>query len=231
MASLGGRIFDLTHRLYHNMPVYPTVMNLEINVTHQIVKDGYVARELRIFTHHGTHMDAPAHMINGGRTLDDFDPSVFIQPAVILNLTTFVKPGAEITPQVLSRFSDVIRRYGAILLYTGWSGKRGWNEDYLYKWPYLDVDGARYLAEFSNVRIVGIDGLSIAGYGRKTAVETHRILLERGILIIEELNFENIASELRGRDYVDGTLIALPLLIENADGAPARVLFILGKAL
>jgi arylformamidase len=72
----------------------------------------------------------------------------------------------------------------------------------------LSVETARYLVAHA-VRTVGIDSLSIG------SDEVHRILLERGVWIIEGLNLSKVAP---GRYE----LVCLPLLIENADGAPAR---------
>lgn len=220
--------YDLTHELYHNMPVYPTLKPFSINLANFVVRDKFTTRELIMLTHHGTHLDAPAHMLENGNTVDKFDISYFIQPAVILNLSTILKPSEEITSNILSKFENVIKRNNAILLYTGWSNKRGYNAEYIFEWPYVDIDGAKYLTKFNNIKIIGTDGLSIAGYDSNAhAIETHHILLRKDILILEELNFNRIAEIIAGKEYIEGTLIALPLLIKEGDGAPTRVVFIL----
>ena len=221
------KVFDLTHVMYHNMPVYPTTPIFSINQINIVAKDGFSAREIKMITHHGTHFDAPAHMMEQGKSIDQVSLNTFIQRAAILNLS-FLKPREEITSKHLSQFKDVISRNEAILLYTGWSKKRGFNQEYLFQWPYLDIDGAKYLASFKNVKIVGTDGLSIAGYGDNVHVfDTHKILFENDILIVEELNFNSISEYLDSVNYLEGIFIGLPLLIKDGDGAPARVLFIL----
>lgn len=92
----------------------------------------------------------------------------------------------------------------------------------------MDIEGTKYIASFDNIKILGTDGLSIAGYnGNVHVIETHRILLEKNILILEELNFNTLAEVIAGKEYVEGTLIALPLLIKDGDGSPTRVVFIL----
>ncbi|AKA74463.1 cyclase family protein [Saccharolobus solfataricus] len=222
------KIFDLTHLMYHNMPVYPTSPIISINQINNVARDKFSSREIKMITHHGTHFDAPAHMLDQGESIDRISPKTFIQKAVILNLS-FLKPKEEITSKHLLRFKDVISRNNAILLYTGWSKKRGLNSEYLFQWPYLDIEGATYLTSFKDIKIVGTDGLSIAGYGNNVNVfDTHKILLEKGILIIEELNFNNISVVLDSVNYLEGVFIGLPMLIKEGDGAPARVLFILG---
>jgi arylformamidase len=61
---------------------------------------------------------------------------------------------------------------------------------------------------------VGIDYLSVGTYG-KDGGETHRILLEAGVWIIESLDLSGVAPG----DY---ELICLPLKVLNSEGAPAR---------
>jgi kynurenine formamidase len=131
-----------------------------------IAKDGFAAKRIMIITHHGTHIDAAAHMIEDGKTIDRYEISHFIINAVILNLKG-LNAGEEITSTHLKRFNNVISKNQGILIYTGWSDKRGWNKEYLTQWPYLDIDGAEYIASFPNIKMVGTDGLSIAGYGEK----------------------------------------------------------------
>jgi kynurenine formamidase len=220
-------VFDLTHNLYHDMPTYPTVENFRIESINHVAKDGFAAKRIMMITHHGTHIDAAAHMIEDGKTIDRYEISHFIINAVILNLKG-LNAGEEITSTHLKRFNNVISKNQGILIYTGWSDKRGWNKEYLTQWPYLDIDGAEYIASFPNIKMVGTDGLSIAGYGEKAHVfETHKILLSKDIIILEELNFKDIKSLLDSKEYVEGYVIALPLLIKDADGAPARVIFLI----
>jgi arylformamidase len=78
---------------------------------------------------------------------------------------------------------------------------------------YITADAARFLAS-RGVRTVGVDYLSVGGYKEGTH-ETHEILLEAGIWIIEGLNLSKVEP---GR-Y---DLACLPLRIANGDGAPAR---------
>jgi arylformamidase len=64
------------------------------------------------------------------------------------------------------------------------------------------------------VRLIGIDYLSIQRYGDDP--ETHRVLMDAGVIIIEGLNLTGVSAG----EY---ELLCLPLLLEGAEGAPARV--------
>jgi arylformamidase len=74
-------------------------------------------------------------------------------------------------------------------------------------------DAAEHLVE-RGVRTLGTDYLSIEQFGSKT-FEVHKLLLGRGIFIIEGLDLGEIAP---GPYF----LSCLPIKLEGVDGAPAR---------
>lgn len=101
---------------------------------------------------------------------------------------------------------------------SGWDGTRNsggpWKPDDFHKnYIFISPDSARYLAGRST-QTVGVDYRSVGGFGDEGA-ETHRILLEAGIWIIEGLLLEDVEPG----DY---ELVCLPLKIVGGDGAPAR---------
>ena len=70
-------IIDLTHKIESGMPVFPGTPEVKISQFSTIEKDDFAEKEIQLATHIGTHMDAPAHMISGGKTLDQFLISYF----------------------------------------------------------------------------------------------------------------------------------------------------------
>ncbi|MFP3214921.1 MAG: cyclase family protein [Nitrososphaeria archaeon] len=226
----GNKIIDLTHTLYHDMPGWPTHPLLSISQLKQINIDGYNVKQLTINTHHGTHFDAPAHMIENGTTLDKVELSKFIGSGIVVNLS-YKKDGEAIERDDLNAFS--INSDDIVMLYTGWSNYRGFNQKYLYRWPYLGVSGAKYLAE-KNIKLIGIDTLSIGAWGGKTAVanpiadtakDVHEVLLGKNILILEEV--ANLDQILGKEKEVRAYFVILPLKIKDSDGSPARAIAIL----
>ena len=79
---------------------------------------------------------------------------------------------------------------------------------------YLTVEGASFLVE-KNVRLVGIDYISIGGGGLENIDKTHLILLNNGIYIIEDL-------DLSGVNAGKYELICLPLRLEGGDDSPVH---------
>lgn len=171
--------------------------------------------EVRMATHAGTHIDAPAHVIRGGRTIDEFPLDRWRGPAVIV---TIARCGGDPILVEDLRSAD-IRRGDIVLLYTGWDAHFESPEYQVH--PYLSDASAQWLVE-RGVSIVGIDALNVdmplerrpPGFG----LPVHHILLEHDVLVIENLVD---LGPLAGRRV---RLHAFPLGIRGGDGAPARVI-------
>ena len=102
------------------------------------------------------------------------------------------------------------------MLFKTRNSSRDWHtsafiEDYVY----LSSKAALYLVE-CGIKAVGIDYLSVDAY-EKGKADTHRILLEHGIWIIEGLDLSHVNPGIY-------EMICLPLRIAHGDGAPARAI-------
>ena len=62
--------YDLTHLITSAMPVYPGTEPPELLEATTLEREGFRETRLRLFSHTGTHMDAPSHMIAGAPSLD-----------------------------------------------------------------------------------------------------------------------------------------------------------------
>ena len=103
---------------------------------------------------------------------------------------------------------------GERVLFKTLNSGRCWKTDHFQKkYIYIQPERAQYLADIG-VQTVGVDYLSVGGF-ESGGPETHRILLQAGIWIIEGLNLEHVEPG----DY---ELVCLPLKIIGGDGAPAR---------
>jgi arylformamidase len=171
--------------------------------------DDYTALLLEMSVHTGTHMDAPAHVIRNGKTLDAMPPDAGVGPARVIA----IRDRESIKLDELSH--QQIRR-GERILFKTRNSRRCWQSDRFFAdFVSISADAARYLAE-RQVRLVGIDYLSVGGL-KKDGRETHLALLSAGIWIIEGLNLSQVKAG-------PVELLCLPLKLTNADGAPARAL-------
>ena len=163
---------------------------------------------LRMGVHSGSHMDAPAHFVRGGRTIDQLPLDAVIGPARVIDIRSAV----SVEPAELVRHR--IRR-GERILFRTRNSRRCWRgDDFVKDFVYLSPGAAEWLAD-RQVKTVGVDYLSVGAF-KKDGRETHLALLGAGIWVIEGLNLSKVRP-----GPVD--LICLPLRIEGAEGAPARV--------
>ena len=158
-------------------------------------------------SHTGTHIDAPWHMLDGGRRLNQIPLETLIGPASVLEF-----------PRVRSiRRSDLESwppgNHERLLFKT--DNSRHWSDGRFYEsFVYLEPDAAEFLVQH-NVKLVGIDYLSIDRFKSENH-PVHRILLQKNIVIVEGLNLSSVPV---GSYH----MIALPLNLQDVDGAPARV--------
>jgi arylformamidase len=203
-------IYDLTHALHNQTPVYPGELPPEIRNIGDLESKGYCEKWLSLSSHTGTHMDAPAHMLAAGKTLDQFPVSQFSGNAQLV----YIPPGTGLIeiPQI-ERFSAEISDSDFILFVTGWS--RFWAaEHYFRNFPVMSEKTAGWLTTFS-LKGIGVDAISVDPTESDTW-PVHKILFSSGIVIIENLVFpENFKSE-------KAVFHCFPLKIEGADGSPVR---------
>ena len=79
------KMLDLTHCITPEMPVYPGTEPPRLTAACTMEKDGFRETLLEMYSHTGTHMDAPAHMLPKGRTLDDFPAETFAGRGFVLD--------------------------------------------------------------------------------------------------------------------------------------------------
>jgi arylformamidase len=203
------KLLDVSVPIKDLMTVYRGNPTVRIRPVMTIPKDGVHVSELCLGTHTGTHVDAPVHFIKGGKGIDRIDPERFIGPAYVADLRR-VKGGINAADLAKARIPRATRR---VLLRTSnsrwWHPARAFRTDFVYLAP----DGADWLVERS-VQLVGIDYLSIEGYG-VTGAPTHKRLLAAGIPILEGLDLFNARP---GR----WQMAAFPLRIKDGDAGLTR---------
>jgi arylformamidase len=204
-------IYDVTIPISNTMPVWPGDPAVQLTPKSHASRDGTHSVRLTAIemgSHTGTHMDAPYHMIDGGKRLNDFPLETLIGKAIVIEFPHSRSIGQA---ELESVDWNGIER---VLLKT--ENSKHWHDEKFYEnFVYLDPDGARLLAE-SGVRLVGIDYLSIDQF-RSESHPSHFVLLKQNIVIIEGLDLSHVPAG----QY---TMFALPLNVQNADGAPTRVI-------
>src|SRR5512133_1256424 len=176
------KILDLTQLICHAMPVYPGTEPPVITDATTIDKDGFAEKLLSFFSHTGTHIDAPAHILKGKFTLDQFSADKFIGKGIVIDATNC--SSGIIERDFLEKHSREIGTGDFILFKTGWD--RLWGTDsYFSGFPTLSLDSAKWLCDFK-IKGVGFDCIS-ADRVDATDLPNHKILLNNDLIIIENL--------------------------------------------
>src|SRR6185436_3898660 len=203
-------IYDITVPLRAGMPIYEGDPALEIEAWSAFAKgDSSNVSFLHLGAHTGTHVDAPAHFIEGANTIDNLPLDVLIGPARVVRVPDDV---TEIDQDFLKSCQlDSVER---LIFHTRNSGL--WNEGFRKDFTHLLPEAAEQLVS-QGIKLVGTDYLSIEKF-RSGHHRTHLTLLSKGVVIVEGLNLTGVPDG----DY---ELICLPMKIADGagDGAPARV--------
>ena len=207
-------IYDISLTISPTLPTWPGDPGLEL-VQFESMDQGAHVNVTRISTsvHLGTHVDAPHHFLNDGRTVESLPLDVLTGPCYVIQLPDGVD---AITAEVLDR-TEITPDMKRILFGTSnshlWArGETSFQEDFVA----ITEDGAEWLVE-RGVQLVGVDYLSVSPFG--DSEPTPKVLLKAGVVIVEGLNLSNVM-----RGFYD--LYCLPLKIAGSDGAPARAILI-----
>ncbi len=188
------------------------------------IMEGDLANRSRVTlgTHAFTHVDAPAHMVLGGKTLDQLPLDVWWGDAAVVDLTT-IRDNAAITAGDLEEHGQALAPGDIALLRTDLGLRVPWLEqDFWERSPFIDRSGAEWLAN-RGVKAVGYDfpqDYSIRELSRrKVTVEEmpcHDVLLGRGIVQVEYLCNLHLLTKPRVLFF------AMPLSLGPIDGSPCR---------
>lgn len=212
------KIIDLTHTIMERMPVYPGTEEPQLLKPYTIEVQGFRETKLSFYSHTGTHMDAPAHMLSMGKNLEEFSLDKFIGKAVLLEFKN--KRSKKIQIEDLSPLEDKLKEAEFLIINTGWYELWG-SPQYFKDFPALTEEAAKWLLQF-NLKGVAIDTISIDSM-ESQKFNVHEAFMKEDMIIIENLNNLSSITE----DIF--TFIAMPLKYKEADGAPVRAAAILGE--
>ncbi|USZ73605.1 cyclase family protein [Natronosalvus halobius] len=207
---------DLSQPFYGEMPHSGALPSPEFKTVKDVEDDGINVQYYSVPTHIGTHIDAPLHFIEGGKSIDEFPLSTFAGEGIVLDVST--NEVREITMTDVEAADGEVRPGDIVFLYTGWYEKYG-TDDY-DPHPWLAEEVAEYFADVGP-KLVGLDTITpdIPVEQRPDGwleFPVHRTMLSAEVLIAEHL--ANLKPFLGQRIDVVG----FPIKIRGGDGAPAR---------
>lgn len=206
------KIYDLSVPLSSALPTYPGDPGIQIHDWSKLANgDAANVSTLNFGAHTGTHVDAPAHFIEGARKVDALALDVLIGEAQVVEVPEDKRVIDEefVVANCPPEATRIIFKTRNSAFWTGDF------TEFRTDFTYLDLAAAQRLVE-QGVKLLGIDYLSIEKFKSKDH-ETHRALLSHEVIIVEGLNLTGVPA---GKYE----LICLPLRLRShlGDGAPAR---------
>lgn len=202
------RVIDLSHPITEGMPVYPGTEPPQLIDANSYERDGFRETKLCMYSHTGTHMDAPAHLFPDRPTLDMLPIGQFIGRALVIDC----RGKAAITMAELSPYGDKLQEADFLLFRTGWDEYWG-TPEYFGAFPCVDDEVLAFIMA-GNYKGVGSDTISLDPVDDLTR---HKKLFAAKDMV----NVENLT----GLGECGGELFSFccfPLPTRNADGSPVR---------
>nr|CAD1823100.1 unnamed protein product [Ananas comosus var. bracteatus] len=217
----GGRIIDITYALREDMPSWESPEGLGPFLwLAGSMANGSLANnsEMKLPAHTGTHVDAPGHVFQhyyeAGFDVDTLDLEVLNGPALLVDVPRDKNITAEVMESL--HIPKGVRRVLFRTLNT--DRELMWKKEFDTSYVGFMKDGAQWLVDNTDIKLVGVDYLSVAAYD--DLIPSHLVFLEsREIILVEGLKLENIKPGIY-------TLHCLPLRLRGAEGCPIRCILI-----
>ncbi len=208
------KLIDLTQTYQRTTP------GVSWESARDLEQDGWNASSLPLYSHAGTHVDAPRHFGVSEESIDQMSLDQLVGWAWVVHLPN-TQPRELLTVAHLGELAEKISPGDSLLLRTNWSERNG-TPDYREALPRISEELARWLVD-RKVKMVGVEPPSVADVNDLAEVTLiHQILLGGGITIVEGLcHLDQLSEE-------QVLLFALPIKYAGGDGAPARVVAVEG---
>jgi arylformamidase len=207
-------IYDISLPIFPEFPVWPGDPKIELELIASMDEgdDANVSR-LSSAVHIGTHVDAPHHFLNDGRTVENLSLDILTGATYVLHLAD----GVDAVDSATLTDAFVPKNTSRLLIRT--RNSKQWKQKspkFIRDFVAITPDGAEWLVA-NNIKLIGVDYLSVAPFD--DPIPTHQILLRAGIIIIEGCDLHHVPQG----GYA---LYCLPLKLMGAEGAPARAILV-----
>lgn len=211
------KIYDISIPISPTTVVWPDDSQVAIRNLFKIADgDNANVSQISMSLHTGTHIDAPYHFIDNGKTIDQVPLEKLVGKVLVMAFADHIK---VINEQALVSHPMLQELLNAkkVLFKTSNSShldmsQGKFSEDYVG----IDKSGAQYLAGL-NLDLIGVDYLSVAIFD--DTQEPHQILLSKEVVLLEGITLKKIPPGFYN-------LYCLPLPVSGSDGAPARTILI-----
>ena len=225
----------LSYALEEDTPVHIGLKKPSTSQNNTIYNNGYNTYLICAENHSGTHVDAPAHFIEGGKNISEYGPEDLVfNNILILDILADSKKQIALDDLLWAadnrkkNLKELMEKTDFLILNTGFHTYRHNNiEKYLRENPGIKPDLIKYLRQYyPSIRAIGIDSISISTFDDpKNAILTHQMAFVADdnygepLLLVEDMDLNKLSSS-----KIIKKLMVIPWQVKNVDSAPCTVI-------
>ena len=192
------KIYDISQEVF-SCRVFPGDTAPEKNVLNSMEKgDLYNLTEFSMCAHNGTHIDAPFHFINDGKTVDSIDMESFVGMAYVVEHHGILS--GDDAKRIICKAKGHSAKASKRILIKGDAE--------------VSAEAAKVFA-LSDVLLLGNESQTVGPENAPMAV--HQILLSAEVILLEGIRLTEVPE---GVYFLN----AAPLNLSGADGSPCRAI-------
>jgi arylformamidase len=196
---------DITMPLHKNMPVWPGDTPFDYRLAATLGKDGANVGDMTMSLHAGTHIDAPFHYDDFGKSIDVLPLDLFMGPVMLVDMTNveqILKEHVEGLPEGIERiFFKTKKEYNLYRFDASFTT--------------IHPEAVTFLAN-RGIKVIGTDAPSVDAVN-DAALQAHHTCKQEGVYIIENLYLKDVEMGIY-------EFIGLPLAIQGGDASPIRAI-------
>jgi kynurenine formamidase len=221
-------VIDLTHTMTPETPVWPGNEPFHAETVRSYAEHGFYAQGLAFWEHTGTHIDAPAHFVEGAETAELLPVENFVAPLVVIDISDRVAGDEDtsLTVEDIAAWEEAngsVPEGAFVAMHSGWAAKIDEPEAFVNQdtegvmhYPGFHPDATAMLIEERGIVGIGVDTLSLDP-GNSTDFGSHIAVLGSGNYGIEGL------ANLDQAPAAGATIVVGAFKHLNGSGGPARV--------
>lgn len=219
---------DLTHELYDKFPTYFGQQQFFTEQKFTKKDNGYNLFEWRLSEHTGTHIDAPLHFSDDGKSVAELPVEDLVAPLVVIDIRAKAaeNPDAQVTPDDIKAWTSAngdLPQGAVVAMLSGWGAHVGsdkfrnvGDDGKTMHYPGFHVEAAQMLLEQPSIKAIAVDTLSL-DFGPSPDFIVHNTWLPTGRYGIEAIaNLDKLPAS-------GATIIVGAPKVRGASGGPARI--------
>jgi kynurenine formamidase len=153
--DMGLEFYNLSHRFGYQSPNWPYFEDVKIERIHYMAKSGVLSQRITTSMHNTTHIDAPAHVVQGTPFIDEVPLPHFFGSGIVVSIPK--KKWEPITYDDMEKAAGkIVRPRDVVIVNTGWHHQYEDSEDYFCRSPGFVSSAGEWFVE-KKVKVVGHD--------------------------------------------------------------------------